>query len=849
MKRLVCLIAGIVLVAFLITISATAEDSKRVNTKSVSKSQVNPKFKSDAILNSRNPGIPSVMSYFGYLEDNSGNPVTGTKSMEFSIWDALTGGTLLWSESHSNVEVKNGHFSLLLGETNPISSDIFTSGTERWIEVTVETEILTPRTRISTIGYGYVTEQADNATTWAGYNWGDLYLNANATKLQNQAISTTAPSSDQVLKWDGSQWAPGEPPGGPPSGSAGGDLAGTYPNPTVAKIQTRAVSTTVPTSGEVLKWEGSQWAPGTDETGGTGYWTRSSTKLYPNSTDWIVCIGANSPIGFDRLYVEANGKDYGIWSRGDSGKTAAIYGEANGAWCGVQGYGSNTSEAGVYGLAIGANYGVYGQGSSDKSAGVRGDANGASYGVYGQGSTDKSAGVYGIANGAYIGVCGIGSSDKIAGVKGMANGALYGVYGQGFSGKTAGIYGQASGANYGVYGQGYSGDTAGVYGEANGALYGVQGYGSSTSEAGVYGSAFGADYGVYGKGSGGRWAGVYGNANGANYGVYGKGSSNKWAGVYGVANGAWYGVYGKGSSNKWAGVYGDADSADYGVYGQGSADGWAGVKGNANGAYIGVNGVGSSDGWAGVKGDANGANYGVYGAGSTDKSAGICGYAFGADYGVYGAGSTDEIAGVYGNANGAYCGVLGQGISKKFAGVKGDANGASYGVYSVGDFGCSGLKLAVVRTSKGPTGLYCIEAPDIWFEDLGSGQLINGRCHIELDQLFLETVSVDANNPMKVFIQLNDDCKGVYVRKGISGFDVIELQGGISNARFDYKIMAKRKGYEERRLKVVESCYMDRSLYPDDNDPSIPPEWREKRIKEREAETKMNESLKQVPTR
>lgn len=95
--------------------------------------------------------------------------------------------------------------------------------------------------------------------------------------------------------------------------------------------------------------------------------------------------------------------------------------------------------------------------------------------------------------------------------------------------------------------------------------------------------------------------------------------------------------------------------------------------------------------------------------------------------------------------------------------------------------------------NKSKVVLHAPEAPEILFEDYGQGKLVNGKAHIDIDPIFSKNVAINDKHPLRVFIQLEGDCNGVYVtNKSKTGFDVVELQKGNSNVSFQWHIVCNR---------------------------------------------------------
>jgi hypothetical protein len=110
-----------------------------------------------------------------------------------------------------------------------------------------------------------------------------------------------------------------------------------------------------------------------------------------------------------------------------------------------------------------------------------------------------------------------------------------------------------------------------------------------------------------------------------------------------------------------------------------------------------------------------------------------------------------------------------------------------------------GSKSAVVETDSARRQLYCEESSEVWFTDYGFGQLEDGIAIVPIDPVFAQTVNLD--EPYHVFIQTYANAD-VYVADRTREAFEVSLRDGDQKAEFSYRLVAKRKGFEEDRLAL-----------------------------------------------
>jgi len=104
-----------------------------------------------AMLVSTAFAVPPRVAQQGRMLDGDGDPLTGSHELVFTLYDDVTAGSPVWSETHQ-LDFEEGYYWVTLGETNALDDLLFDSGA-LWLQLTVDGADLAPRQEIVSVPY------------------------------------------------------------------------------------------------------------------------------------------------------------------------------------------------------------------------------------------------------------------------------------------------------------------------------------------------------------------------------------------------------------------------------------------------------------------------------------------------------------------------------------------------------------------------------------------------------------------------------------------------------------------------------------------------------------------------
>ena len=142
--------------------------------------------------------IPYVINYQGRLTNSTGDAITGSVSLTFRLYDASTGGTEKWKESHSVslAASDNGIFNVVLGNSTALTDIDFNN--KLWLSVQVGSDSeMTPRQQLTAMGYALNSDKLDalDSTSFMRTD-ADTSTSGKVTITKSGAALLVKPSTD-----------------------------------------------------------------------------------------------------------------------------------------------------------------------------------------------------------------------------------------------------------------------------------------------------------------------------------------------------------------------------------------------------------------------------------------------------------------------------------------------------------------------------------------------------------------------------------------------------------------------------------------------------------------------------
>jgi hypothetical protein len=779
--------------------------------------------------------LPRLMRFSGTAKDAGDHPVTGVAGITFALYAEQTGGAPLWSETQSVQTGPDGRYTVLLGaaESEGLPADLFTAEQAHWVGVSVEGQAEQPRILLVSAPYAL---KAGDAETLGGLPPSAFLMAAapspsgrapESPNVSPAAASAVTPAvggtgtADYIPLWTDS------------SGDLGNSAIFQSGSGSAAKI---GINTTTPAT--TLDVEGGGTIRGPLSLPAIGKATATAGKnsqpltfaasAFDNATSSTVAqtfqwqaepVGNDTPSFSASLnLLSADGKS----APAETGLSIASNGQiAFAAGQTFPGTGTITGVTAGSGLTGGGTTGTVTVGLTNTCAsGQVLEWSGSAWACAGVGIgtiTEVTAGTDLAGGGASGNVtlnlntsktdaryARLGASNSFSGVQSITGSS---------SAQTLTVTQTGTGATGdGIHGITSATGGTGVFGE--GAI-GIQGYANTGGLAGLFRGATevtgnGNNTVIGDPGCGSGYAGIgfitATLSNCTNYALTGGAAGDTYVNSGGTAS-----IHFRNNNSELATI---DNSGNVNVIGQnyggnltvartvtaGTVTAGGSLPATFNPPTVGVYGTVSGSslvgeyglGTAGVWGDTGGANY-----------VGLMGTADSGIAGTFENNSTEYASVIVAN----YAG----GGSTIFAAygyaASGDEN-ADCVISTTGDLSCTGTITGVVPAGAQKVSVYATQSTENWFEDAGGGQLVGGAAHIDLDPIFAQTVNT--NIPYRVFLTPGGECKGLYVsQKSATSFDVRELGGGNSNIAFDYRIMAKRNGFENARLADVTKKYQE----------------------------------------